>query len=79
MADLTITITIPDAIRDDFLEAYADRFGWIDQATSGTKAAFAKRQVARIAHAPLRRWRQAQAAVVADQANAADTGLIVAT
>lgn len=58
MADLTITITIPDAARADFLDAYADRFGWVDQATSGTKAAFARDKARDLVRDPLRAWRR---------------------
>lgn len=32
MADLVITITIPDAARADFLDAYAETCGWVDGA-----------------------------------------------
>jgi hypothetical protein len=67
MADLTITITIPDAKRADFLQAYADRYGWVDQATSGTKAAFARDHARDLVRAPFRAWKadQLQAAALA--------------
>lgn len=42
----SITLNIPDAQAQRVLDAVADRFGWVDQATSGTKAAFAKQQIA---------------------------------
>lgn len=41
-----LIVDIPDAQAQRALEAFAWRFGWVDQATSGTKAAFAKKQVA---------------------------------
>ena len=65
MADLTITITIPDAARADFLDAYAARFGWIDQASSGTKAAFARNIARDLVRAPLRAYRQQKAEAAA--------------
>lgn len=65
MADLTITITIPDAARADFLDAYATTYGWVDQATSGTKAAFARGIARNLVRAPLRMWRQQRAEAVA--------------
>ena len=61
MADLTITITIPDAVREEFLTAYATRFGWVDQATSGTKAAFARDKARNLVRGPLRAYRREQA------------------
>ena len=65
MADLTITITIPDAARADFLDAYASLYGWVDQATSGTKAAFARGIVRNMVRAPLRTWRRERAEAAA--------------
>lgn len=41
----TIQIDIPDTQVQRVLEAFADRFGWVDQATSGTKGAFAKQRI----------------------------------
>ena len=64
MADLTITITIPDAVREEFLDAYAARFGWVDQATSGTRAAFARDKAREMVRQPLRRYRRERAAAV---------------
>lgn len=64
MADLTITITIPDAARADFVDAYCERYGWVDLATSGPRPAFARAQARELVRAPLRMWRQ-------DKANAA--------
>lgn len=43
MAD--ITITIPNPVVNRVLDAFAAHFGWIDEATSGTKVAFAKDQL----------------------------------
>lgn len=60
MADLTITITIPDAARGDFLDAYAARYGW----TAGqgiTRAAFARDKARDLVRAPLRAWRRERA------------------
>ena len=65
MADLTITITIPDAARADFLDAYASMYGWVDQDTSGTKAAFARRIARDLVRAPLRTWRRERAEAAA--------------
>ena len=61
MADLTITITIPDAARQDFLAAYCERYGWVDLATSGPRPAFARQQARALVRAPLRMWRQERA------------------
>lgn len=60
MADLTITITIPDAKRSEFVDAYCQRFGWVDLATSGPKTAFVREQARLLVRAPYRRWRQEQ-------------------
>ncbi len=60
MADLTITITIPDAKRAEFLDAYAATYGWVNQATSGTKAAFARDKARDLVRAPYRYWKGAQ-------------------
>ena len=80
MADLTITITIPDAARADFVDAYAALYGWVDQTTSGTKAAFAKDQIRRIVRAPLRTYRQdrANAAALATVLEQPDDGIVTA-
>ena len=65
MADMTITITIPDAARGDFLDAYAATYGWVNQETSGTKAAFARGIARDLVRAPLRMWRRQQAETAA--------------
>lgn len=65
MADLTITITIPDAARADFLDAYATRYGWVDLATSGAKAAFARNKARELVRAPLRAYRREKAEAAA--------------
>ena len=74
MADLTITITIPDAARADFLDAYASKYGWVDQATSGTRAAFARDIARDLVRAPLRMYRRerAEAAALAAITDASD-------
>lgn len=65
MADLVITITIPDARRAEFLDFYATRYGWVDQATSGAKPAFVRQAIRDIVRAPYRQWRQDQQAEAA--------------
>jgi hypothetical protein len=42
----TIQIEIPDQYVPRVLDAFATRGGWVDMETSGTKAAFAKAQLA---------------------------------
>ena len=80
MADLTITITIPDARRAEFVEAYCQRFGWVDLATSGPRAAFVRSQAAHLVRAPYRQWRQDQreAAALAALAPLDDEGVTLA-
>lgn len=77
MADLSIRITIPDARRDEFVEAYCQRFGWVDLATSGPRAAFVRSQATRLVRAPYRQWRQDQreAAALAAFAPIDDEGI----
>jgi hypothetical protein len=41
----SITITIPDDKAQRVLDAFAGTFGWVDVATSGSKAAFAKQKL----------------------------------
>ena len=41
-----IVIDIPDQYVQRVLDAFAAKYGWVDQTTSGTKGAFAKRKVA---------------------------------
>lgn len=41
-----LVVDIPDPQVQRALEAFAWKFGWVDQATSGTKASFAKKRVA---------------------------------
>lgn len=60
MADLVITITIPDAIRADFIDAHASFGGWQDVETSGAKLAFVKTLIKRSVREPYRRWKQDQ-------------------
>lgn len=64
MADLIITITIPDAARADFLDAYAERFGYNSE-TDGTKVAFARSKVRELARDPLRAYRRSRAEAAA--------------
>ena len=79
MADLTITITIPDAARQDFLDAYCERYGWVDPATSGPRPAFARQQARALVRAPLRMWRQERAEQAALAAvTVADDGITTA-
>ena len=61
MADLLITITIPDTARADFLDAYCTRYGWVDLATSGPRAAFARDKARDLVRAPLRAYRRERA------------------
>lgn len=75
MADLIITITIPDAARADFLAAYAEKFGWVDQATSGAKAVFARDQATRMIRTPLRQYRQNRIIAAATAALPDDDGI----
>lgn len=42
----TVQIDIPDAQAQRVLDAFANTYGWVDVATSGTKAAFAKQRIA---------------------------------
>lgn len=44
MAQLVIQ-NIPDDKVNDLLDAFAWKYGWVNQATSGTKAAFARAQI----------------------------------
>lgn len=64
MADLTITITIPDAARGDFLAAYADCYGWTAD-LGVTRAAFARDKARELVRAPLRAWRRERAEAAA--------------
>ena len=64
MADLVITITIPEAARQDFIEAYAETFSWTAE-LGITKAAFAKDIIREKARDPFRRWRRAKAEAAA--------------
>lgn len=45
MADLNVTLTIPDAWVNRVLNALCARGGYIDEATNGPKPAFAKAQL----------------------------------
>ena len=79
MADLTITITIPDAARQDFLNAYCEQYGWVDLDTSGPRPAFAREQARNLVRAPLRMWRQEKAVKAALAAvTVADDGITTA-
>ena len=75
MADMTITITIPDATCADFVDAYCERYGWVDLATSGPRPAFAREQASKLVRAPLRMWRQDKAYAAALAATVADDGI----
>ena len=50
----TVSVTIPDAVLARVLDAFAATYGY-DAAKDGTKAAFAKRQVARFCTETVRR------------------------
>jgi hypothetical protein len=64
MADLTITITIPDANRAEFLDAMCTGYGWT--AESGvTRVAFTRQHFRDYALGHLRRYRREQAEKVA--------------
>ena len=61
MADLTITITIPESARPDFIDAYCEQYGWVDLATSGPRPSFARQIARNLVRAPLRTWRRQRA------------------
>lgn len=65
MSDLYIAITVPDADREDFAAAFADRFGWVDEETSGPREDFARAQVVAFAAGQLRQWRRERAEAAA--------------
>ena len=78
MADLTITITIPDAARQDFLDAYCERYGYTD-ALGLTRPQFARGIARDMVRAPLRMWRQEKAERAAFAAvTVADDGISAA-
>lgn len=64
----TVQIDIPDAQVQRVLDAFAGKFGWVDQATSGTKAAFAKAQVAMWVKRTVLDYEREQATIAAMQA-----------
>ena len=60
MADLTITITIPDAARADFVDAYCERYGFTPD-LGLTRPQFARSTARDLVRAPLRMWRRERA------------------
>lgn len=64
MADFVITITIPEAARVDFLEAYAERFGYV-HSDGVDKEQFARSSVIDMVQDPLHAYRRQRAEATA--------------
>jgi hypothetical protein len=74
----TITITVPDAVVNRVLDAFAGTYQY-NAATDGTKAAFAKKQLGLIAKRTTREWEASQASNSAYNAAfvAAETDIVI--
>ena len=77
MADLTITITIPDAARPDYVDAYCEAYGWRSVGLDGPRPAFAREHTRMLARSVLRehRRRRAEQAALASVTEQGDDGI----
>ena len=55
----SFTITVPDAVAPDVLEAFAWKYGWTDE--QGTKAVFARQQITNHLKAVYAEWKVVEA------------------